>query len=56
MLNSILDPGIWFSGGSIGHARFYSRFIAMQIKADVSGTPLPVYDRVFLPSQVEKVA
>ena len=38
-------PGIWYTGGGVTHARFYSRFVALQIKADVEGTPLPVYKR-----------
>jgi len=38
-----IDPGIWFTGGNIGLARFYSRFLALQIKADLVGKPLRVY-------------
>ena len=37
-------PGLWYMGGTIGHARYYSRFVALQIKAEAMGTPLPVYD------------
>jgi hypothetical protein len=37
-------PGLWYTGGTIGHARYFSRFVALQIKADSMGTPLPVYD------------
>lgn len=43
MLTSFADPNIWFTGGNLGLARFFSRFVAMQIKADVEGFPLPVY-------------
>ncbi|KAH8422092.1 flavin-containing monooxygenase [Colletotrichum scovillei] len=32
-------PGMWFTGGTIGHARFFGRFIALQIKADIIGYP-----------------
>jgi hypothetical protein len=39
------DPGIWSIGGAIGHARYYSRFIALQIKAALLGSPLEVYDK-----------
>ncbi|KAF9774726.1 hypothetical protein IL306_007242 [Fusarium sp. DS 682] len=36
-------PGIWYTGGGVQHARFYSRFIVLQIKADLMGKSLPVY-------------
>ncbi|RYO85582.1 hypothetical protein DL763_007048 [Monosporascus cannonballus] len=38
-------PGLWYIGGGMGHSRYYSRFLALQIKADVMGTPFPVYSR-----------
>ncbi|EXJ55143.1 hypothetical protein A1O7_08068 [Cladophialophora yegresii CBS 114405] len=38
------QPGLWYMGGTVGHARYFSRFVALQIKADKVGTPLPVYD------------
>ncbi|PWY78038.1 flavin-containing monooxygenase [Aspergillus sclerotioniger CBS 115572] len=34
---------IWFISGTTTHSRYYSRFIALHIKADVLGTPVPVY-------------
>ncbi|OAP62649.1 hypothetical protein AYL99_01876 [Fonsecaea erecta] len=37
-------PGVWFTGGDIGIARYYGRFIALQIKAELMGTPLKVYN------------
>ncbi|KIW63602.1 hypothetical protein PV04_08589 [Phialophora macrospora] len=37
-------PGLWYTGGTIGHARYFSRFVALQIKAESMGAPLPVYD------------
>lgn len=37
-------PGLWYIGGTIGHARYFSRHIALQIKAETLGTPLPIYD------------
>ena len=40
-----IDPGIWYTGGTIGQARFYSRFLAFQIKADLEGSPLVPYDK-----------
>jgi hypothetical protein len=38
------QPGLWYVGGTIGHARYYSRFVALQIKAELEGKPLPVYE------------
>lgn len=43
----MVDPAIWLHGGSIGQGRYYSRFIALQIKAKLMGRPLPVYERWF---------
>ncbi|KAL6705095.1 hypothetical protein ACN47E_007354 [Coniothyrium glycines] len=37
-------PNIWFCPGDISHSRFFSRFVALQVKADVEGTPLIPYD------------
>jgi hypothetical protein len=37
-------PGLWYVGGTIGHARYYSRFVALQIKAEAMGTPFPLYE------------
>ena len=34
-----------FTGGNIGLARYYSRFLALQIKADLAGKPLQVYSK-----------
>ncbi|KIY01266.1 uncharacterized protein Z520_02818 [Fonsecaea multimorphosa CBS 102226] len=36
-------PAFWYTGGAIGQARYMSRHIALQIKAKVLGTPLPMY-------------
>ncbi|KIW17548.1 hypothetical protein PV08_04742 [Exophiala spinifera] len=37
------QPGLWYMGGALGHSRYYSRYLALSIKADQLGTPLPVY-------------
>ncbi|OAP65007.1 hypothetical protein AYL99_00979 [Fonsecaea erecta] len=37
-------PHLYYMGGTIGHARYFSRHVAMQIKAELMGTPLPVYE------------
>lgn len=39
----ITDPGLWYMGGTIGHSRYFSRHVALQIKTDLMGTPLPIY-------------
>ncbi|KAF2097813.1 putative flavin-containing monooxygenase [Rhizodiscina lignyota] len=36
-------PTIWYAGGGIGQTRFYSRFLALQIQADLAGKTLPIY-------------
>ncbi|KIX97660.1 uncharacterized protein Z520_06438 [Fonsecaea multimorphosa CBS 102226] len=36
-------PRLWYIGGGCGHSRHYSRFVALQVKASVLGTPLPIY-------------
>jgi cation diffusion facilitator CzcD-associated flavoprotein CzcO len=38
-------PGIWFTGGNVALARFFSRFLAFQIAADLKGMPLTVYSK-----------
>ena len=40
------DPAMWYHGGTLGLARYYSRFIALQIKAKLLGIPLAVYDKI----------
>ncbi|OAL29599.1 hypothetical protein AYO22_02013 [Fonsecaea multimorphosa] len=37
-------PNLYYMGGTIGHARYFSRHVALQIKAELMGTPLPVYE------------
>lgn len=37
------DPAMWYHGGDQAQARYFSRFIAISIKASVMGLPLPVY-------------
>ncbi|KAK4947994.1 hypothetical protein LTR10_013047 [Elasticomyces elasticus] len=36
-------PGIWYTGGGVPFARFFSSFLALQIEADILGTPLKLY-------------
>lgn len=37
------QEGLWYQGSLIAHARFYSRFLALQLKARMEGIPTPVY-------------
>ncbi|OJJ45114.1 hypothetical protein ASPZODRAFT_134538 [Penicilliopsis zonata CBS 506.65] len=37
-------PKLWYSGYDLGSARYFSRFIALQIKADLLGRPLDRYE------------
>ena len=41
----LTDPGIWYMGGTIGLTRYMSRFLALQIKADVEGVPFQPYTK-----------
>lgn len=38
-------PALWFHGGNLALSRFYSKFVAMQIKARMAGLDTPVYGR-----------
>ncbi|KAF2464232.1 FAD/NAD(P)-binding domain-containing protein [Lindgomyces ingoldianus] len=38
-------PGLWYHGGTLGHARYCSRFIALSIRAMLNESPIPVYGR-----------
>lgn len=37
------QEALWFQGGNLALSRFYSKFVAMQIKARMEGIPTPVY-------------
>lgn len=41
---SIADPRLWYMGGGSGHARYFSRFVALQVKAALEGKPLRIYN------------
>ena len=36
-------PALWFHGGNLALSRFYSRFVALQLKARMAGIATPVY-------------
>ncbi|MDX8141973.1 NAD(P)/FAD-dependent oxidoreductase [Lentzea sp. BCCO 10_0061] len=37
------QPGLWFHGGNLHQSRYYSHFLALQLKARFEGLPAPVY-------------
>jgi len=37
------QEALWFHGGNLALSRFYSKFVALQIKARMEGVPTPVY-------------
>ncbi|ODT14249.1 MAG: FAD-dependent oxidoreductase [Mesorhizobium sp. SCN 65-12] len=37
------QQGLWFHGGNLALSRFYSKFVALQIKARMEGIATPVY-------------
>ena len=41
--NIYQDPNLYYFGGDVRMARFFSRFLALQIQADALGKPLVPY-------------
>lgn len=39
------QDALWFHGGNLMQSRFYSQFLALQLKARLEGVPTPVYGR-----------
>jgi putative flavoprotein involved in K+ transport len=39
------QEGLWFHGGNLALSRYYSRYLALQLKARMEGIPTPVYNR-----------
>jgi putative flavoprotein involved in K+ transport len=37
------QPGLWFHGGNLHQSRFYSLYLALQLKAREVGIDTPVY-------------
>jgi putative flavoprotein involved in K+ transport len=35
--------GLWFRGGKLHLSRYFSQFLALQLKARMEGLPTPVY-------------
>jgi hypothetical protein len=53
LINSI-DKGFWFCWGDMGSTRFFSRFIALQIKADIEGISFEPYTKLRPESEKEQ--
>jgi putative flavoprotein involved in K+ transport len=39
------QEGLWFHGGNLALSRYYSHYLALQLKARMEGIPTPVYKR-----------
>ena len=39
------QEGLWFHGGNLALSRYYSHYLALQLKARMEGIPTPVYNR-----------
>jgi len=37
------QPGLWFHGGNLAQSRFFSKYLALQLKARMENLPTPVY-------------
>ena len=37
------QEGLWFQGGNLHQSRYYSLYLALQLKARMEGIPTPVY-------------
>jgi len=37
------QDGLWFHGGNLAQSRYYSHFLALQLKARMEGVSTPVY-------------
>jgi putative flavoprotein involved in K+ transport len=44
------QPGLWFHGGNLAQSRFYSQFLALQLKARHADLPI----KVFAPAAAER--
>jgi putative flavoprotein involved in K+ transport len=45
MWKPTVTENLWFHGGNLALSRFYSRFLALQLKARMEGIETPVYGR-----------
>ena len=45
MYKPVAHPNLWFQGGNLALSRFFSKFVALQIKARMEGIDTPVYGK-----------
>jgi putative flavoprotein involved in K+ transport len=43
MYKPLAHPNLWVHGGNLALSRFFSKFLALQIKARLEGIDTPVY-------------
>ena len=43
MYKPVAQENLWFQGGNLALSRFFSKFVALQIKARMEGIPTPLY-------------
>ena len=43
MYKPTAQEGLWFHGGNLALSRYYSKILALQLKARMEGIPTPVY-------------
>ncbi len=43
MYKPVAQENLWFQGGNLALSRFFSKYVALQIKARMEGLPTPVY-------------
>jgi putative flavoprotein involved in K+ transport len=43
MYKPVAQPNLWLQGGNLALSRFFSKFVALQIKARMEGIETPVY-------------
>jgi putative flavoprotein involved in K+ transport len=44
MYKPVAQPNLWLQGGNLALSRFFSKFVALQIKARMEGLETPVYN------------
>jgi putative flavoprotein involved in K+ transport len=56
MWKRMAQTGLWFHGGNLALSRFYSRYVALQIKARMEGIATPVYQRPTAQTAIQEPA
>lgn len=53
MWRPVAQEALWFHGSLIAHARSFSRYLALQLKARLEGIPTPVYSKAEAQDSIE---